>query len=251
MQMIKSNLDNVTTNLDGINQYSAAPIALAEDTPESEQGHFPSAPEMNASTWVQVKLNMLKLKDISEKLGKIEETIKEHEVNDLKELLEKIFNNIGKVETDLSDVTNKLNQLIKKLEAETGTITNIVVNVDKDTQPIEYKYDYTFEIKRVDVIGLTGKRGFKNLTHCLVQTVKMIKKNEDAKFIPYQIATGTDGGMKQYIRMAKPSGGEGSMLIWDKWKELRYGTHFGVYDSEPAPDEQAPGDFWLQPITPT
>lgn len=247
MSMIKNNLDNVTTNLDDFERIKTTPVPSAGDSSDgSHQGHFPSAPDMDPSSWNQIKKNMKRLKDISDQLGKIEEVLKDQGVSSLKELLEKIFNNIGKVETDLAEITSKLEGLIEKIEKETGTITNIVINVDKDTQPTEYIYDYTFEIKRVSVIGLTGKRGFKNLTHCLVQTVKMIKNNEDAKFIPYQIATGTDGGMKQYIRMAKPSGGSGSLLVWDKWKELRYGTNIAVYPSKPASDEQVVGDIWLK-----
>ena len=187
---------------------------------------FPTAPDMKPASWQQIRENMNQINKIIKTLG------------DLNGLLGDEYPDFKSLMLDLINLLNDLNGRI-------GTITAIVENIANDLPPSDYKYDITYEFKYPGSIGLGDKRGFEDLTHCLMQTViAQSIGEEETNFKPYQIAFGND--MKQYWRSAvtNPDG----TIVWGEWTELRYGTRIEVYETMPEADQQAVGDIWLLPV---
>lgn len=115
----------------------------------------------------------------------------------------------------------------------------------------DYNQGVTFEIKNTLVIGLRGSEGYTG-DYCLVQTNKQDSSLEGepnviSGFTPFQIAYGTDG-LYMCRRDAQPDGS------WGEWSEISGARGSGgqiiQMDEQPPADEQEPGDYWMEPITP-
>lgn len=188
---------------------------------------FQTAPEMDGSSWRQIRENMRRIKEISDLLGE----------KDIPPILE--ANELPDVAALLAEMLELLNDLASRI----GTITALVENINNNLQPTDYNYDITYEFKDPKAIGLGNSRGFIGLTHCLLQTVVTSSIEGDTNFKPYQIALGED--MAQYYRYATTT--SNGTVIWGPWKRIRYGTGWLVKDVAPEDDEQEIGDFWLLP----
>lgn len=136
-------------------------------------------------------------------------------------------------------------------------VSVVVQYKDQDLRPADYIRDITYELKNAEKIGLKGKDGI-TLDYVTLMTVRM----NSAKEIPYptwQCAFG-DQAMTPYFRKSIND------HEWGEWVKvidlprllelypeiIKQLSHRQIIDSmeQPGPDEQEPGDYWLQTIVP-
>ncbi|MCM1295065.1 MAG: hypothetical protein NC311_05940 [Muribaculaceae bacterium] len=136
-------------------------------------------------------------------------------------------------------------------------ISVVVTNKDKDLRPADYIRDITYELKQVEVLGLTGRDGI-TLDYITLMTVRMNSAPEVA-YPTWQCAFG-DKAMAPYFRASVNDHEWGSWVkvidlpkLLDQYPEIiKQLSHRQIIDSmeQPGPDDQEVGDYWLQTILP-
>jgi len=172
----------------------------------------------------------------------------------LADLLEKtIFNkDPPKPNEPVSDVIfNYIDQRMKALG-----VTMNTDDKDKILRPIDYLRDVTWELKKISVIGLTGKIGF-NLSYCTLLTVRVHDPNV-VGYPTWQCAYG-DVNMELWYRQATDG------YTWGKWIKvhdvkrmlneypdlIEKLSHRQIIMSDSQPTDQEEGDFWIETILPS
>lgn len=134
-------------------------------------------------------------------------------------------------------------------------ITIVRDKQDEDTKPGSYVRNITFELKNARVIGLGGKSGI-SLDYVMVMTVSL---NNDPSIVypAWQCAYG-DRAMTMYYRQAVDDDTWGNWVrVFDLKDVLKENpdifeelSHRQIIEADSQPDNQLPGDYWLQPIYP-
>lgn len=195
------------------------------------------------STYQQVLKNMRDLEDrLLPMAEKLEQTIFNPD-----------WTRPGEGDTKPSDVIMDVDEDTMKVIG----VSVVVVNKDTSLKPAEYIRDVTYELKSVEVLGLTGYEGF-TLDYCTLMTVRMNSAREIG-YPTWQCAFG-DVALTPYFRASVND------HVWGKWVRVidlprlleSYPTiiqqlsHRQILqsDDQPAPDAQQPGDYWMEVIKP-
>lgn len=188
------------------------------------------------------------------------------------------WNGPGSSDRNLPSTYQKVLELMQDMEAlaNAGLVIS-TESMDVNNMPSDYTRNMTYELKKVDVIGLSGKDGI-TLDYILVQTVRLDQSEMGVEYPAWQCAYG-DVAMRMYFR----SEVEGN--TWTEWvpvvdyddildyimnngnfEEFLKGfiednieipdipdipnahRQFMQSDTQPGPDEQIEGDYWLEPI---
>ena len=168
------------------------------------------------------------------------------------EILNKTVFNPDK-DDESNDIVLDPNEIMKVVG-----VSVVVEHMDENTPPNGYTRNVTFELKNANVIGLAGRNGI-SLPFVLVRTIRMHNVPGVDNYPTWQCAYG-DIGMTMYFRKS------GDDTEWGDWvpvidlprmleeneKLMQQLSHrqFIHSDSEPGPDEQEPGDYWVQSIFP-
>lgn len=137
-------------------------------------------------------------------------------------------------------------------------VSVVVEHMDENTPPNGYTRNVTFELKNANVIGLAGRNGI-SLPFVLVRTIRMRNVPGVENYPTWQCAYG-DIGMTMYFRKSEDDTEWGDWvpvidlprMLEENEKLMQQLSHrqFIHSDSEPGPDEQEPGDYWVQSIFP-
>lgn len=136
-------------------------------------------------------------------------------------------------------------------------VSVVVVNKDDNLRPVDYIRDVTYELKKVDAIGLSGKEEF-TLPYCTLMTVR-INNAKEVGYPTWQCAFG-DVAMMPYFRASINDHAWGGWVkvidlpqLMESYPEvIEKFSHQQIIqaDEQPAPEAQKPGDYWIEPIKP-
>lgn len=137
-------------------------------------------------------------------------------------------------------------------------VSVVVENMGENTPPSGYTRNVTFELKSTKAIGLEGRNGI-SLPFVLVRTIRMHGVPGVENYPTWQCAYG-DIAMTMYFRKSEDDAEWGDWvpvidlpkLLEENEKLMQQLSHrqFLHSDTEPGPDEQEPGDYWVQSIFP-
>lgn len=137
-------------------------------------------------------------------------------------------------------------------------VTVVTENIYVDTAPSDYTRNVTFELKSAEVVGLKGRNGI-TLPLVLIRTISMQNVEGVSDYPTWQCAYG-DIAMTMYFRKSEDNKQWGDWvpvidlprLLEQNDELMKKVSHrqFVHSDTEPGPDEQEPGDYWVQSIFP-
>jgi len=164
-----------------------------------------------------------------------------------------VFNPDPDDESGKSDIILDPNEIMKVVG-----VSVVVSNMGEDTPPSGYERNVTFELKSTNAIGLNGRKGI-TLPLVLVRTIRMHDVEGVEGYPTWQCAYG-DIAMTMYFRKSEDDVSWGDWVpvvdlptMLEEHEELMQKLshrQFVQSDTEPLPDEQEPGDYWVQSIFP-
>lgn len=214
----------------------------------------------DASTYKQVVKNMTDIDALKTSMKDVQDDIK-----DVQDELggtgepgsSSIRDQIKEVTSNMETITKEIEKITEALDSNvTGDVVGkfpdlkvvgIHANTDKvadNTPPSGYTRDITYEIKSVESIGLSGKKGVTG-KYCLMITASVASQKDDESaidFNPFRIAFGNS--LKRFYSEAKSD--DDSWTEWLEEEEPRCDVNIVASDSEPGKDQQIEGDLWFE-----
>lgn len=175
-------------------------------------------------------------------------------------MVEKLNQTIFNPDWERPDQNKRPSDVIMDIDEDTMKVIGVSVVVahkDENLRPADYIRDITYELKNVEVIGLKGYDGI-TLGYATMMTVRMNSAREipyptwqcvygDVAMCPYYRASINDHEWGEWVKVIDLS------RMLEKYPEIiKQLSHRQIVDSidMPGPDEQEPGDYWLETILP-